>query len=130
MNNPLDTFKGISYLLMAVFLIRYAIRYYRDLGVDRKFVLKCLGLVGLMIVHVVFGTAILAGFLMQPGLGGTDLLLSLIFFAAWVSLGIVWLLRFAPRADGPRPLWHLGRNDALVVTAIVIPLSVLIAHIG
>lgn len=130
MSNQLDTLKGIQYLVLTAFLIRYAIRYYRDLKVDRKFIFKCLGLTGLMIVHVVFGTAILAGFLMQPGLSGTDLLLSLIFFAAWISLGIVWLLRFTPRVDGPRPAWRLGRNDALIFTAIGIPLGMLIAHSG
>jgi hypothetical protein len=112
---------GVTGLTTLVFIVATAIQLLTDKRLTPGYWRKGSVAVVLYLAHVGVGVAALV-WLMPLAHGPHAVDSMLIAFLGWVGLGVLGLIRFAPRLRGQEPaqfLLHVGWPDALCIIVLV-----------
>ena len=99
----------------------------RDPRVDRAFAVKTLGLLVLYLGYCVLGVVFVFAMLPPGPAGEARAAAGTVFMLAWISFGVVWLIRLVPRLREPpaplaRPFGLLGIVCLAVAAAALVTL--------
>ena len=105
---------------VALFIVAI-VQLFTDKRITRGYLRKSWISVGLYLAYTII--AIMALNLLMPHAPGPHAVQSLfVAFLGWIGLGILGLIRFAPRLEGQAPpqfLEHVGAIDALFLIVLV-----------
>jgi hypothetical protein len=105
-------------LIGVLFAMMMAIQMMSDPRITRRFIRTTMIAVAFYLVHIAIGVGVLF-LLIKVGRGPHAIDGLLIAFLGWVGLGILGLIRFAPRLrEPPRFLMHVGIGDIACFFAI------------
>lgn len=107
---------AVILLLLLSIALSGAVQIFTDPRITRKFVRKSVIAIAVYAAHIALGALVL--FVLIPH-GPNAALGVTLAFVGWVGLGVLGLIRFAPRLrTPPSALLHFGFADALCLLAI------------
>ncbi len=108
----MSSFSEYATVIAVLVAMGFAIRQIRtDPRITKEFLRKSYIVAGWYLLFVACGMGIAAAILVSGG-GKHGVLFLMAFFLDWVAIGVVWLIRTAPRLREP-PRWLMRRWSAL-----------------
>ena len=118
-----------SALIGVLFAMMMAVQMMSDPRITRKFIRKTMVAVAFYLLHTAIGIGFLF-VLVRFGRGPHAIGGLLIAFVGWICLGVLGLIRFAPRLrEPPRWLMHVGIADVVCLLAIAGGVAATFGHI-